>query len=86
MVDDCADEHFVSSGRAQTGTGQSHQIIACLGYQLLFHMAAGADKKDIHVRMTLFEYIGHGDGRVDMAAGTAAGKNHIHRITSCFFI
>ena len=69
-----------AQGAAQAGAGQGLQLIARLGNQLLFHMALSADEEDVGVGMTLRNYIGHSDGRVDMTAGAAAGKDHIHNI------
>ena len=71
---------------AQPGTGQADQLIAGLGHQLLLHMPFGADKEDFAVRVPFFQDIGHGDGRIDMPAGSATGKNHIHKVASCFLI
>jgi hypothetical protein len=45
-------------------------------------MAFGADEENPAVRMTLSEYIGNCDGRIDMSGGTAAGKYHIHKESS----
>ena len=69
----------------QAGAGQALDLISGLGHQLFFHAALGADKKNVDVGMTLLHHIGNGDGGVDMAAGTAAGEDHIHRGTSCSF-
>ena len=67
---------------AQAGAGQAFHFKARLGNQLFLHVAFGADEEDLGVGMTLSQNIGNCDGRVDMSAGTAAGKNHIHSISS----
>ena len=67
---------------AQAGAGQAHDLIALLGHQFFLHVAFRADEKDLAVRVFFPQLIGHGDGRVNMARGAAAGKNQVHRGSS----
>ena len=71
---------------AQAGAGQALQVKACLGHQLFFHVAGGADEEDFAVRIALSHSAGNCNGRVDMSGGTAAGKNQIHGVASCIFL
>ena len=66
----------------KTAAGQGLQLETCLGHQLFFHAAVRTDKENVAVGMAFFPNIRNCDGRIDMAACTAAGKNHIHRISS----
>ena len=68
----------------KTAARQSLQLEACLGHQLFFHAALCADKQDLAFGVFRFPKICHSDGRIDMSAGTAAGKNHIHVVSSRF--
>ena len=69
---------------AHTGCGESAQFVACRRHQFLFHVAGCADEENIAVGVAFFPCIGNCNGRINMAAGTTAGKNHIHRKSSCF--
>ena len=72
---------------ALTMEGLDVQLINTgLANQFLLHVTLSANEENLAVRLALLQYIGYGNCRVDMTGSTAAGKNHVHRITSCFFI
>ena len=65
-----------------TVAGQCDQLVTCLGNQLLLHAANSAYKQDLAVGMAEFPRICHSNRGIDMASGTAAGKNNIHNTSS----
>ena len=64
------------------GDGQRPQLKPLSGHQLRLHAVVGADKENIAVGTALPQELGDGNGRIDMAAGAAAGKDHIHGVAS----
>ena len=67
----------------EAGAGQAADLVAGLGDQTLLHLADAADEEDVDIRIPAFQGIGQGDGGIDVAAGAAAGKDHVHKTSSC---
>ena len=64
------------------GDGQRPQIKPLPGHQLRLHAVVSADKENVAVGTALPQELGDGNGRIDMAAGAAAGKDDIHGVAS----
>ena len=66
-------------GAAEVGDGHGFQGKALLGDQTGLHPAVGTYEEDVGA-VPLPEHPGQGHGRVDMAGGTAAGEENVHRL------
>ena len=62
----------------EAGDLDALEIIARAGNQLRFHPVGGTHEEHLSLRIQFQQPVGHGEGRVDVARGAAAGKQIIH--------
>ena len=56
-------------------------VISGFRHQILFHADLRSDETDLSVRIPPSDFVGDGHGRVNMAAGPAAGHDHFHSVS-----
>ena len=63
-------------GQLSLVVGDLHglQLEALARDELVFHAVLRADEEDLAVRLSLPQHVRHGNGGIDMAPGSAAGK------------
>ena len=68
------------SGGGQ-GAENIGRLIARLLHQAALHPALGVHKQDLAAGVLFLKNLGHRQGRIHMAGGAAAGKDHFHTLT-----
>ena len=69
---------------AQAAAGQGDQFIARCGNQLFLHVAFSANEENLAIRLSLLQYVGYGDCRIDVSGSTASGKHNFHKLHRTF--
>ena len=69
-------------GAAEIGNGDRANLVPLLGHQLVLHSPVRSHKEDAAAGVLFLENTGQGHSRIDVSRGSAAGKEHVHEITS----